>query len=222
MHPIACPFGWNMWWFGGVHRLIYVSHYRVVCNIILYWTKLLRYWTVISQDHFGRVSERVSYMLLQKSISVIYIINIHYSSRADSRFATSQWETALLCNDVSHWLGCKPRNSPVCYKIYIYIYIYIYTAPLCITWNLVIWPSSWPQSEILPQHKKRNRFIFWCYFISNEEVNIWLHKYQLPYQNSDLIKTETNYFAPLVFLSVLRSIGDLKFCYHIIFTTIYR
>ena len=25
--------------------------------------------------------------------------------RADSRFAPRQWETALLCNDVSHWLG---------------------------------------------------------------------------------------------------------------------
>ena len=25
--------------------------------------------------------------------------------RADSRFAPSQWETALLCNNVSHWLG---------------------------------------------------------------------------------------------------------------------
>ena len=32
--------------------------------------------------------------------------------RADSRFAPSQWETALLCNDVSHWLGAKPRISP--------------------------------------------------------------------------------------------------------------
>ena len=27
--------------------------------------------------------------------------------RADSRFAPSQWETALLCNDVSHWLGAS-------------------------------------------------------------------------------------------------------------------
>ena len=26
-------------------------------------------------------------------------------SRADSRFVPSQWETALLCNDVCHWLG---------------------------------------------------------------------------------------------------------------------
>ena len=26
-------------------------------------------------------------------------------SRAYSRFAPSQWEMALLCNDISHWLG---------------------------------------------------------------------------------------------------------------------
>ena len=32
--------------------------------------------------------------------------------RADSRFALSQWEMALLCNDISHWLGSKPRISP--------------------------------------------------------------------------------------------------------------
>ena len=27
--------------------------------------------------------------------------------RADSRFVPSQWETALFCNDVSHWLGAS-------------------------------------------------------------------------------------------------------------------
>ena len=27
--------------------------------------------------------------------------------RADSRFAPSQWETALLCNDVSYWLSAN-------------------------------------------------------------------------------------------------------------------
>ena len=27
------------------------------------------------------------------------------NTRVDSRFAPSQWETALLCKDVSHWLG---------------------------------------------------------------------------------------------------------------------
>ena len=28
-------------------------------------------------------------------------------SRVDSRFASSQWEAMLLCNDVSHWLGAS-------------------------------------------------------------------------------------------------------------------
>ena len=27
------------------------------------------------------------------------------SNRAESRFVPSQWEMALLCNDISHWLG---------------------------------------------------------------------------------------------------------------------
>ena len=35
--------------------------------------------------------------------------------RADSRFASSQWETALLCNDVSHWLGASLESALICY-----------------------------------------------------------------------------------------------------------
>ena len=31
--------------------------------------------------------------------------------RADSRFVPSQWETALLCNDVSHWLGASLESA---------------------------------------------------------------------------------------------------------------
>ena len=37
-----------------------------------------------------------------------YVMLYHHGqlwARADSRFAPGQWETALLCNDVSHWLG---------------------------------------------------------------------------------------------------------------------
>ena len=30
---------------------------------------------------------------------------------ADYRFAPSQWETALLCNDVSHWLGANLESA---------------------------------------------------------------------------------------------------------------
>ena len=35
--------------------------------------------------------------------------------RADSRFALSQWETTLLCNDVSHWLGANLVSALVLY-----------------------------------------------------------------------------------------------------------
>ena len=31
--------------------------------------------------------------------------------RADSRFVPSQWEMALLCNDVSHWLGTNLESA---------------------------------------------------------------------------------------------------------------
>ena len=31
--------------------------------------------------------------------------------RADSRFAPSRWETALLCNAISHWLGASLESA---------------------------------------------------------------------------------------------------------------
>ena len=57
--------------------------------------------------------EMVPKYLLQNSIQFVH-------NRADSRFAPRQWETALLCNDISHWLGAnlesalhKPTNSQI-------------------------------------------------------------------------------------------------------------
>ena len=38
-------------------------------------------------------------------------------SRADSRFAPSQWETTLLCNDVSHWLGASLESTLILMSI---------------------------------------------------------------------------------------------------------
>ena len=35
----------------------------------------------------------------------------HLNHRADSRFAPSQWETVLLRNDVSHWLGANLESA---------------------------------------------------------------------------------------------------------------
>ena len=41
------------------------------------------------------------------SVSSVHL----YSGKADSRFAPSQWQTAFLCNDVSHWLGASLESS---------------------------------------------------------------------------------------------------------------
>ena len=40
-----------------------------------------------------------------------YLCNQKPIYRADSRFAPSQWERALLCNDVSHWLGASLESA---------------------------------------------------------------------------------------------------------------
>ena len=36
---------------------------------------------------------------------------LYHVRRADSMFPPNQWETALLCNDVSHWLGANPESA---------------------------------------------------------------------------------------------------------------
>ena len=42
-----------------------------------------------------------------------------YIIRADSRFALSQRETALLCKDISHWLDANRESALIIQKVYI-------------------------------------------------------------------------------------------------------
>ena len=44
-------------------------------------------------------------------VIMMYDIPGSCCNRADSRFAPSQWERALLCNDVSHWLGASLESA---------------------------------------------------------------------------------------------------------------
>ena len=46
--------------------------------------------------------------------------------RADSRFAPSQWDTALLCNDVSHWLGANLESALLLYCQIAHAWLTIY------------------------------------------------------------------------------------------------
>ena len=56
-----------------------------------------------------------SYCFSCSCCSGVTLLMIHpgnsYYFRADSRFAPSQWETALLCNDISHWLGANLESA---------------------------------------------------------------------------------------------------------------
>ena len=60
-------------------------------------------------------------------------ISGYWYNRTESRLAPSQWEPALLCNDVSHWLGAslesalhKPGSS-INIRRYVLSYQEIYT-----------------------------------------------------------------------------------------------
>ena len=44
-------------------------------------------------------------------VTIVYLSKKLCTIGADSRFAPSQWETALLCNDVSHWLGASLESA---------------------------------------------------------------------------------------------------------------
>ena len=49
----------------------------------------------------------------QHSVATYWWMHPMLQTRADllDRFAISQWETALLCNDVSHWLGASLEST---------------------------------------------------------------------------------------------------------------
>ena len=50
------------------------------------------------------------YQMLVKE-AIVYFVTQAMEIRADSRFVPSQWETVLLCNDVSHWLGSNLESA---------------------------------------------------------------------------------------------------------------
>ena len=54
------------------------------------------------------------YSLWWKFFFKINMTTFPYQCRADSRFVPSQWDTALLCNDVSHWQGASLESALQC------------------------------------------------------------------------------------------------------------
>ena len=56
-------------------------------------------------------AQRYHTLALHSAVFSLFMYNGAYLPRADSRFAPRQWETALLCNDVSHWLGASLESA---------------------------------------------------------------------------------------------------------------
>ena len=68
------------------------------------WTNDGQIWLCIYAS-LG-ISELKSWTYCLKNISLFAEVSM-WIYKADYRFAPSQWETALLCNDFSHWLGAN-------------------------------------------------------------------------------------------------------------------
>ena len=65
------------------------------------------------------VKFKSAFFFVSMSFHLLYCgqvtLNGSIGNRDHSRFAPSQWETALLCNHVSHWLGTSQVSSLVRY-----------------------------------------------------------------------------------------------------------
>ena len=70
------------------------------------------------------------YSLLFEVFQQLNHTSIYVISRADSSFVPSQWETALLCNDVSHWLGASLESALISLDPYLWFFIFDVDLPV--------------------------------------------------------------------------------------------
>ena len=113
-------------------------------------------------------------------------------TRADSRFAPSQWETALLCNDISHWLGANLESALV----------------TILSEALTKWPSLGTHLNILRPRQNCRRFtddIFVCILLNE---NAWI---SLKISQKFVPEVQINNIPALVQIMAWRRPGDKPF-----------
>ena len=95
--------------------------------------------------------------------------------RADSRFAPRQCETALLCNDVPHWLGAS-LESTLFYSIYILILRCTeYKSDMVLTNLCFCINVSQYISRVVQQRIDEDIMQFCCFYLSMELNSIMWH-----------------------------------------------
>ena len=114
------------------------------------------------------------------------------SLRADSRFAPSQWETALFCNDVSHWLGTNLESALRLCMYYSIIGLYALMCRILmihvyglleerfirrvLSWKGSISFLPWKWDIFLEECLKHGSYIYIYIYIYSLENTTWLTK----------------------------------------------
>ena len=72
------------------------------------WSVAVRIVSTAPSGSYKEKHSRKVWKTGRVTISLSHISRFHTCKhRGDSRFAPSQWEMAVLCNNVSHWLGAS-------------------------------------------------------------------------------------------------------------------
>ena len=74
---------------------------------VSHWLNPWSEWSLLSPPHTSTVAGLCTISVISKHHAALQECYI----RADSWFASSQWETVLLCNDVSHWLDANLESA---------------------------------------------------------------------------------------------------------------
>ena len=91
------------------YHIIYRHECYVMSKIFHLRVDVLKAWRRICASVNWAIMRSIgSYNSFVACSAPSYFLN---QFRADSRSAPSQWETALLCNDVSHWRGASLESA---------------------------------------------------------------------------------------------------------------
>ena len=96
-------------WIGVRTNKLKTNDLNLLAITLLYCVEVIRICGINIIPIYRSKFEKKTYMLCSM-ISCLFG-QPHKMYRADSRFAPSQWETALLCNGVSHWPGGNLESS---------------------------------------------------------------------------------------------------------------
>ena len=106
-------------WFTAWYERHFYSLWNQICALLVYWYLivqavywLLYVWIILKQYmkypwHFKMWRVSLKWEQLVPVVKNPHLTHapLIYNTRADSRFAHSQWGMVLLCNDITHWLG---------------------------------------------------------------------------------------------------------------------